>query len=170
VTLDRLWAGWRIPYLNQVTDPEAQDDDASCVFCRLLSSGEADEMTYVVWRDERFAAILNAYPYTSGHLLVMPVAHVADIEDVAPEDGGRLWAVVTDAARALRAAYHPEGLNLGVNLDRAGGAGVPGHFHVHVLPRWVGDTNFMTTVAEARVLPESLPDTYARLRAGWPVT
>jgi ATP adenylyltransferase len=167
VTFERLWAGWRIPYLEQVTDTESHDE--GCVFCRLLASDEPGESTYVVWRDDRFAVILNAYPYVSGHVLVMPVAHVADIEDLSTDHGAGLWGVVTTAARALRAAYRPEGLNIGVNLGRAAGAGVPGHFHVHVLPRWSGDTNFTTAIAEVRVLPESLPDTYARLCAAWPV-
>lgn len=162
MTLDRLWAGWRIPYLDHVT---GEEDDGACVFCRILASHEPGERTYVLWRDERFAVLLNAYPYVSGHVLVMPVAHVADIEDADPG----LWSVVTTAVRAMRAAYHPDGLNVGVNLGRAAGAGVPGHFHVHVLPRWSGDTNFTTTVAETRVLPESLPDTYAKLRSVWPV-
>ncbi|MGH9278662.1 MAG: HIT family protein [Acidimicrobiales bacterium] len=165
MTLDRLWAGWRIPYLNEVTAADDEDPERGCVFCRILASDEPGGKTYVVWRDDRFSVLLNAYPYVSGHLLVMPVAHVADIEDV---DVG-LWPVVTNAVRALRAAYEPEGLNIGINLGRAAGAGVPGHFHVHVLPRWSGDTNFLTTVAEVRVLPESLPDTYDRLRAAWPV-
>jgi ATP adenylyltransferase len=163
VTPSRLWAGWRIPYLEQVTGTEADDD--GCVFCGLLASEEPGEKTNIVWRDDGFAVFLNAYPYVSGHLLVMPVAHVPDIEDADPG----LWSVVTDAVRALRGAYGPDGLNIGVNLGRAAGAGVPGHFHVHVLPRWSGDTNFMTTVAEVRVLPEALPDTYEKVQAAWPV-
>ncbi|MCA1847176.1 MAG: HIT domain-containing protein, partial [Actinobacteria bacterium] len=111
---------------------------------------------------------LNAYPYTSGHLLVMPTRHVGDIEDLDGDEGAAVWATATAAVGALKAAYRPDGVNLGVNLGRSAGAGVPGHFHVHVLPRWNGDTNFMTTVAEARVLPEALPDTYAKVRDAWP--
>lgn len=167
MTFERLWAGWRSPYLSRVTDPDHDDD--GCVFCRLLASDEPEESTYVVWRNDRFAVLLNAYPYVSGHLLVMPVAHVADIEELRSDDGAGLWAVITDATRAVRTAYRPDGLNIGANLGRAAGAGVPGHFHVHVLPRWAGDTNFATAVAEVRVLPEALPDTYARLRAAWRV-
>jgi ATP adenylyltransferase len=161
--LARLWAGWRIPYLD-----EAVDDDEGCVFCRILASDDPPEKTYVLWRDERCAAVLNAYPYTSGHLMILPVRHAGELEDLADDEAARVWAVVTVAVRALKAAYSPEGLNVGVNLGRAAGAGVPGHFHVHCVPRWNGDTNFMTVLAEARVLPEALPSTYARLRAAWP--
>jgi len=158
VTLERLWAGWRSPYLAEVSR-----HDAGCVLCRVVEAP-----SQVVHRDDLVAVVLNAYPYTSGHLMVAPRRHVGEIEDLAPEEGAAVWAAVTDAVRALKAAYAPEGLNVGVNLGRPAGAGVPGHFHVHVLPRWNGDTNFMTTVAEARVLPEALPHTYARVRDAWP--
>jgi ATP adenylyltransferase len=164
--LARLWAGWRLPYLE--SDATDGGDDAPCVFCRILRSEEPPEKTYVVWRDERCAVVLNAFPYTSGHLMVMPVRHHADLEDLDGEEAFHLWEVVSSAVRALRAAYTPEGLNIGVNLGRAAGAGVPGHFHVHCVPRWNGDTNFMTVLAETRVLPEALPSTFERLRAAWP--
>jgi ATP adenylyltransferase len=165
--LDRLWAGWRGEYLAEVADAQQADDDA-CVFCRILGSGEPDDATYVVWRGERCAAVLNAYPYASGHLMVLPTRHVGELEDLRPEEGAEVWSATVAAVRALKAAYRPDGVNLGVNLGRAAGAGVPGHAHVHALPRWSGDSNFMTSVAEARVLPEALPTTWARLRAAWP--
>jgi len=164
VTLERLWAGWRSPYLDEALS----EPDDGCVFCRILASDEPAEKTYVVWRGDRCAVLLNAYPYTSGHLLVMPTRHVGEIEDLDGAEGAAVWATATAAVAALKAAYGPDGVNLGVNLGRSAGAGVPGHFHVHVLPRWNGDTNFMTTVAEARVLPEALPDTYAKVRDAWP--
>jgi ATP adenylyltransferase len=113
-------------------------------------------------------ALLNAYPYTSGHLMVMPTRHVAELEDLAPEEAGDIWEGVIAGVRAVKAAYKPDGANLGANLGRAGGAGVPGHFHMHVLPRWAGDTNFMTSVADARVLPEPLCESSDKLRANWP--
>lgn len=163
MTLGRLWAGWRGEYLET-----AGDGDDGCVFCRILASDEPAEATYVVWRDDRCAVVLNAYPYTSGHLMVMPVRHVAELEDLEGEESAALWAVVTRAVRVLKAAYRPEGLNLGANLGRAAGAGVPGHFHVHCVPRWNGDTNFMTTTAEVRVLPESLSATFHKVRDAWP--
>jgi ATP adenylyltransferase len=127
-----------------------------------------DDGNHVVWRGSLTAVILNAYPYTSGHVVVLPVRHVGEPEELSDEEGSALWSASVDAVRALRAAYSPDGLNLGSNLGRVAGAGVPGHFHVHVLPRWSGDSNFMTTVAEARVLPEALPVTLERLQRAWP--
>jgi ATP adenylyltransferase len=165
LSLERLWAGWRRPYVESAGD---EDGEAECVFCRILASDEPGDETYVVWRDDVSAAILNAYPYSSGHLMVMPVRHVGELEDLSEEEGVAIWRGVTRAVRALKDAYHPHGINIGVNLGRPAGAGLPGHFHVHALPRWSGDTNFMTTVAETRVLPESLPITYQKVRAAWP--
>jgi diadenosine tetraphosphate (Ap4A) HIT family hydrolase len=169
VTLERLWAGWRSEYVTRAADHDPDDRSTeNCVFCRILASDAPSEETNVVWRDDAVAAVLNAYPYTSGHLLVMPVRHVAELEDLGSEEGVALWSAVVGAVAALKAAYRPHGLNLGANLGRPAGAGIPAHFHVHCVPRWDGDTNFMTTVAETRVLPESLPDTLARIQEAWP--
>lgn len=166
--LERLWAGWRLPYLEASGADRHGGPEEACIFCRILGSDEVADQTSVVWRDDRCAAVLNAYPYTSGHLMVMPVRHVAELEACSPNEAARLWEVVGDAVVAVKAAYAPDGLNVGVNLGRAAGAGVPGHLHVHCVPRWAGDTNFMTTVAETRVLPEALSSTFTRLRAAWP--
>jgi ATP adenylyltransferase len=166
MTLGRLWAGWRAAYLDD--EGESGPGGDRCVFCAILSSGEPDEVTKVLWRGPLTLAVLNAFPYTSGHLMVMPRRHAAELEDLEPDEAAELWAAVTDGVRALKAAYRPDGINVGANMGRAAGAGVPGHFHVHLLPRWVGDTNFMTTVAEARVLPESLALAWERLRRVWP--
>lgn len=164
MSLERLWAGWRSDYVSSAID----DEEEGCVFCRILASDEPPEERYLLWRGRDCAAVLNAFPYTSGHLMVVPERHVGELEDVTGEEAAELWEAVADSVRALKGAFEPHGINVGVNLGRVAGAGVPGHFHVHVLPRWSGDTNFMTTVAEARVIPESLPDTYAKLRAAWP--
>lgn len=164
--LERLWAGWRGEYVESATGAGPGDE---CVFCRILASGQPDETTYIVWRGRASVAILNAYPYTSGHLMVMPTRHVADLETLDADEGQELWGALTSAVSAVKAAYAPGGLNVGANLGRAGGAGIPGHLHLHCLPRWSGDTNFMTSVAETRVLPEALPTTWSRLRAAWPV-
>jgi ATP adenylyltransferase len=137
------------------------------VLCHVTGPGDEREH-YVVWRGAAWAAVLNAYPYTSGHLMVAPNRHVGDLEELSGDETSALWGGVTLAVRAVKAAYHPDGVNVGLNLGRAAGAGVPGHLHVHVLPRWDGDTNFMTAVAEVRVMPEALPDTWAKLRAAWP--
>jgi ATP adenylyltransferase len=157
--VERIWAGWRNEY---VTGGDVYDD-AECVLCRVIEDG-----TYVVWRDDLVAVILNAFPYTSGHVMVLPVRHVGDVEDVSREEVGAVWSSVANSVRALKSAYSPDGLNMGANLGRVAGAGIPGHFHVHVLPRWSGDTNFMTTVAEARVMPESLDATLEKLKNAWP--
>jgi ATP adenylyltransferase len=134
------------------------------VFCRILGSGAPDDATYILWRDELTMAILNAYPYTSGHLMVMPVRHVGSLAGLTDAEADGVFAGVRRAAAAVEAAYEPEGMNVGINLGKAGGAGIPGHLHVHVVPRWNGDTNFMTAVAETRVLPESLQTTWSRIK------
>ena len=169
MTLERLWAGWRLEYIEAAgDDDDVAGESAGCVFCRILTSDDPPESTLVLWRDEACAVVLNAYPYTSGHLMVMPLRHVAELESLHEEEGAAIWAALTDAVTALKSAYPLDGLNVGANLGRAAGAGVPGHFHLHALPRWNGDTNFMTTVAEARVVPEALPLSYRRLREAWP--
>jgi ATP adenylyltransferase len=163
MSLDRLWAGWRGEYIATAGDP-----DIECIFCRILASGEPDETTHIVWRGEEVFGILNAYPYSTGHVMVMPYRHVADLEDLGAGEATGLWTGVTHAVQALKDAYGPEGVNVGLNLGRAAGAGVPGHLHVHAVPRWLGDSNFMTSVAEARVLPESLDVSAEKVRKAWP--
>jgi diadenosine tetraphosphate (Ap4A) HIT family hydrolase len=168
--LGRLWAGWRSEYIEEVTGSGPAAGRESCVFCAIFASGLPDEQTHIVWRHPAGSAlaILNAYPYCSGHLMVMPTRHEGALENLSRAESGAVWQGVSEAVRALKAAYRPDGLNVGANLGRAGGAGIPGHFHLHVLPRWGGDTNFMTTVADTRVLPEALSATAEKLRAAWP--
>ena len=164
--LDRLWAGWRGEYV--ATADDTNQDGEACVFCRILGSGLPDDETYVLWRGETVFAILNAFPYGSGHLMVLPLRHVGELDELDDDEADELFRTARTAVAAVKAAYQPAGFNLGANLGRAGGAGVPGHLHVHVLPRWLGDTNFMTSVAETRVLPESLADTWKKLTEAWP--
>lgn len=168
--LARLWAGWRLPYLESTTvEALVEEGEQACVFCRILASDEAAEDTYVVWRDHLCAVVLNAYPYTSGHLMIMPIRHVGELDELGSDgEAHDLWAAVTAGVGALKAAYRPEGINVGANLGKAAGAGVPGHLHVHLVPRWNADTNFMTSIAETRVLPESLDATWSRLTDSWP--
>ena len=180
--LDRLWAGWRSAYIasavearGEVAVAAAGNGDAGdavpatgSVFTRILASGLPDEETHIVWRGRLTFAILNAYPYTSGHLLVMPYREVGDLEDLTGEEHAELWSAVRDAVVAVKGAYRPQGINVGANLGAEAGAGVPSHLHIHVLPRWAGDTNFMTSIAQTRVLPEPLDDSWAKLRAAWP--
>ncbi len=168
MALEHLWAAWRADYMAGTTKAPTPTDGQGCVFCRILAGGEDDEERLVLWRGRHVFALLNLFPYTSGHLMVLPYRHVGEIEELESDEAAELWSGVTDAVVALKAAYGPEGLNLGANLGRAAGAGVLGHLHVHVLPRWFGDSNFMTPVAEARVVPEELSATARRLRAAWP--
>jgi ATP adenylyltransferase len=163
-----MWAGWRSGYIRSTATAPAPGDSSECIFCRIVKSGEPDEATYIVRRREECFAVLNAFPYTNGHLMVMPVRHIADLEDLEEEESACLWSLVTDAVRALKSAYAPDGINVGTNLGRAAGAGIPGHLHVQCLPRWFGDTSFMTSLADVRVLSEDLSETWARLREAWP--
>jgi ATP adenylyltransferase len=168
VTLEQLWAGWRHEYVARAGAAEKAGTDDACVFCRIVDSGPPSADNGVVWRGPLTLAVLNAYPYASGHLLVIPLRHVSTLEDMSPEESADLWETTRRAAAALAAAYDPDGLNVGANLGRAAGAGIPRHLHLHVLPRWSGDTNFMTTVAGVRVMPESLPESWRQLHAAWP--
>lgn len=172
--LERHWAGWRSDYITSAfagdADPAASggDEGEGSLFERILRSGAPDDATYVLTRREHAFAILSAYPYNSGHLMVLPNRAVADLEGLTPEESSEVWSLVQEAVLAIKAAYRPQGVNVGMNLGHAAGAGVPDHLHVHCLPRWFGDTNFITTVAEARVLPEPLSVSWERLRAAWP--
>jgi ATP adenylyltransferase len=171
--MGRLDASWRGEYISAATAAERADGSpaigsvAGCVFCTILASGRTDEANLIVRRERSVLAILNAYPYTSGHLMCMPVRHVAALADLSAEEQIDLWDAVRSATLALGRAYRPEGLNVGLNLGRAAGAGVPGHLHVHVVPRWNGDTNFMTAIAEVRVVPEALDVTWRKLTDAW---
>lgn len=167
MSLARLWAGWRSAYVATVDD-EPTGEGGGSVFARILASGRPDTETHIVWRGTTCFAILNAFPYCTGHTLVMPYREVAELGDLTADEHAELWTAATTAVAALRAAYRPEGVNLGMNLGRAAGAGVPTHLHIHVLPRWNGDTSFMTSVADTRVLPETLTDSAAKIRAAWP--
>lgn len=138
------------------------------MFERILHSGLPDDQSHIVRRGTRCFAILNAYPYGSGHLMVLPNRAVADLDGLEAEESSALWAMVQQAVRAIRSAYEPDGVNVGMNLGAAAGAGVPDHLHVHCLPRWWADTNFMTAIAETRVLPEPLDVSWAKLTDAWP--
>ena len=164
-TYERLWNGWRSVYVGSMPSTPA---GGGSVFARILRSGLSDEECNIVHRGERVFAILNAFPYSTGHTLVMPYREIADLEDLDADEAAELWVVVTDAVRAAKAAYSPGGINVGINLGKPSGGSVSEHLHVHVVPRWVGDGNFMTAIANTRMLPEALQDTAARLRAAWP--
>lgn len=168
--LERLWNGWRSTYVSSMSSPSPATGEAAepSVFTQLLCSGLPDTETHIVHRGELVFAIMNAYPYATGHLLVLPMREVPDLEALAPSEAAELWATVTEAVIAVKTAYRPEGINVGINLGRPAGGSVSQHLHVHVVPRWTGDANFMTAVANTRTLPEPLVDTAARVRAAWP--
>jgi ATP adenylyltransferase len=161
--LDRLWTPWRYQYISNAGGEE-KNDESSCVFCSIIADPSSDERNYVLQRAAHNFVILNLYPYTSGHLMIVPYEHSSELDTLPKETTDELMDLAKRAQSVLREAYHPEGMNFGMNLGRAGGAGVAGHVHLHALPRWVGDVNFMSTVGETRVLPEDLQMTYERLR------
>ena len=158
--MDRLWSPWRARYIASGVD--AQCD--SCVFCLIAQHPEDDETNFVLHRGQHGFVVLNLYPYISGHLMVVPYLHTSEFDSMAKEITDELMDLAKKSQTALREVYSPAGYNMGMNLGSAAGAGIVDHLHIHLLPRWSGDTNFMTTVGEARVLPEDLPTTYSKLR------
>ena len=165
--LERLWNGWRATYVQSLGTSEVPAGEGS-IFTRILASGMSDEEANIVHRGDTCFVILNAFPYSTGHALVLPYREVANLEDLDPVETAELWPTVTDAVRAIKTAYSPEGVNVGINLGRPAGGSVSEHLHVHAVPRWTGDANFMTAVANTRTLPEALVDTAAKLRTAWP--
>jgi ATP adenylyltransferase len=155
--MDHLWTPWRYQYVSTAAPHDA------CVFCAIAASSD-DSGNYVVLRAERNFALLNLYPYTSGHLMIAPYEHVANLSDAHPETLAELMRLTVRAETVLRQVYRPGGINLGMNLGQCAGAGIAGNIHMHVLPRWPGDASFMTTVGETRVLPEDLVATWKRLK------
>ena len=156
--MDYLWTPWRYQYIA-----DASKDDR-CIFCDAIAAND-DAKMLVVFRGAKNYIILNRYPYTAGHVMVVPYAHVADLAAADPEVLSEMMQLAQRVKVALEKSYHPQGYNLGMNLGRAAGAGVLGHLHLHVLPRWSGDSNFMTVVGETRVEPEDLATTYEKLRS-----
>jgi ATP adenylyltransferase len=156
----QLWAPWRLEYV------QAADEQDGCVFCLALEGG--DEERLVVRRGTAAFVLLNRFPYSSGHLLVAPARHVGGLAELEPEEAAEVHALTVDALAALRATYAPDGFNVGWNLGRVAGAGIVGHVHEHVVPRWGGDTNFMPVLADVKVVPEHLEATRRRLAKAWP--
>ena len=155
--MERLWTPWRMQYI-------AADKSEGCIFCAALAQ-QNDRETLILYRGRYAFVMLNKYPYSNGHLLVVPYAHTADLSTLDADAHGELMALLARAIEWLKTASRPEGFNAGLNLGKAGGAGVAAHLHFHIVPRWSGDTNFMTVTGETRVVPEWLDDTWSRLRA-----
>jgi ATP adenylyltransferase len=169
--LELLWSGWRATYVQSgglTAGVGGPGETHGSVFTRILASGLPDDETHIVHRGPWTFAIMNAFPYAVGHLLVLPYREVADLEDLTVDETLELWATVTAAVSALKVALRPTGINVGINLGQPAGGSVSRHLHVHVVPRWVGDANFMTATANTRTLPEALPATAAKLRSAWP--
>ncbi len=154
--MDRLWTPWRFEYLRKA------DSAPECVFCGKLRES-CDSENLLLFRGRNAFVILNLFPYTSGHLLVVANRHIASLAEATPEEAHDMIDLARICEKALRQEYHPDGFNMGFNLGRAAGAGVEHHLHMHVLPRWIGDSNFVSVVGETRVLPEELPATFRRL-------
>lgn len=162
--MDYLWTPWRYRYVSAAKGADGPDGEA-CVFCRILRSGAADRDALVVHRGARNFVLLNRYPYTSGHVMVIPYDHVSTLARASRETVDEMMRLTQRLEGLVRKLYAPDGVNLGMNIGRAAGAGVAGHIHMHVVPRWIADSNFVTVVGETRVLPEALADTWKRLQA-----
>ena len=155
--MKRLWASWRMKYISSA------DKQPGCAFCEALKKEDSAE-NLIVHRGKNSLIILNKYPYTSGHLMVAPLVHVANIEELDAETGNEIFQLITHSTTTLKMVYQPEGFNIGANLGQAAGAGIPGHLHFHIVPRWNGDTNYMSTIGEIRVIPEDIEITYKRIK------
>jgi ATP adenylyltransferase len=159
--MDLLWAPWRMAYVRGAGQP------VGCLFCSVLASAD-DTGQGILTRAPSALLMLNAFPYAPGHLMTATVRHVASPEDLDAAESHDLWRLTQQALVALRAEYRPDGFNVGANVGRAAGAGVEGHLHLHIVPRWAGDTNFMPVVGAVKVMPESLEETFRRLRPRFP--
>ena len=155
----QLWAPWRLEYVSKA------DEEDGCVFCRALEGD--DEERLVVRRGQRAFVLLNKFPYSSGHLMVAPARHVGEFGALEPDEVAEIHALAARGIDVLKDTYHPEGFNLGWNLGRVAGAGVVDHVHLHVVPRWSGDTNFMPVLADVKVIPEHLAESRRRLAEAW---
>ena len=160
LSMNHLWSPWRMSYINDLKTENV------CVFCHVLQ--EADSLdNLIIHRGETAYVILNRYPYTSGHLMVVPFEHKPNLEDLNQHTRFEIVEMVTDCIHVLKVHYRAQGFNVGANIGSAAGAGIPKHFHFHIVPRWDGDTNFISAIGETRVVPEALGDTYQRICEAW---
>jgi ATP adenylyltransferase len=156
--MDYLWTPWRYAYVSGI------EKTTGCVFCDLPRTGD-DAKALIVYRGQHCYVVLNSYPYTAGHVMIVPFGHLDQLQKLPVEAAHEMMYLAQRMEHVLRQLYSPDGINIGINIGKAAGAGVAGHIHMHALPRWVADANFMTVVGETRVLPESLETTYARIKA-----
>lgn len=158
--MKHLWSPWRMNYIAN------HKKEADCVFCHAQAMSDGEE-NLIALRGKLSYVILNRFPYTSGHLMVIPFEHVSTLEELDAETRAEMMELTSRSMTVLRGLYKPHGFNMGANIGEAAGAGVLGHVHIHIVPRWVGDTNFMSSVGETRVLPETLEETYRRVKAAF---
>jgi ATP adenylyltransferase len=158
--VERLWSPWRLEYITNTSPSQPQN---ACIFCEAQKNPAHDAQSLIVYRGLHNFVILNKYPYTSGHLMIAPNSHLGHLSAAPKEVTDEMMDLLKRSQKALIDVYNPEGFNIGMNLGKVAGAGVADHLHVHILPRWGGDTNFMSTVGETRVLPEDLSVTYQKL-------
>ena len=161
--MERMWSPWRSEHIERVTEPNAQPSDGPSIFSRLAQE-EQDEQNLILWRGRHTFVIMNRYPYNNGHLMIVPFREVEAYDALTPAEQTEVAHVIGRCLGWLRRTLNPEGFNVGMNIGQAGGAGIPHHLHLHVVPRWQGDTNFMPVVASVKVIPEALDATYAKLR------
>ena len=189
--MDRLWTPWRYDYITRAEDSsrpgvpaalsawsDSGAEDTHCVFCNMIAAvdyaiahgmarEDAEKAAHLLAREPSCFLCLNAFPYTTGHILIVPYRHLDSLAALPPGEAQEMISLAQRVESVLRAVYHPSGMNFGINLGQAGGAGIANHIHMHALPRWVGDTNFITVTAGTRVLPEDLDTTWARIRQAW---
>jgi len=157
--MERLWSPWRMEYI-------VSRKGEGCIFCDKMADSD-DQANYILHRGETCYVMLNLYPYNNGHLMVSPYRHVPSLEQLEQNELTEMMLLVNRSLKALREAMYPNGFNIGINIGKAAGAGIEGHVHIHVVPRWHGDTNFMPTLSRTRVIPELLEETYRKLKAVW---
>jgi ATP adenylyltransferase len=189
--MERLWTPWRYEYVSRAKDsarpgvpnalsawPGSETENRDCVFCNMIAAIDhavatgmppevAEKAAHLLVRGRSCFLCLNAFPYATGHILIVPYRHIDSLVALPPEDAGEMMALAQRVESVLRAVYNPGGMNFGLNLGEAGGAGIADHLHMHALPRWIGDTNFMTVTADTRVLPEALDTTWTKIRRVW---
>jgi ATP adenylyltransferase len=156
--MDYLWTPWRYAYVSSA------EKATGCVFCDAVNAGD-DKKVGIVYRGQNCFIILNTFPYTPGHVMIVPYAHLDELRKLPPEDAHEMMDLSQRMESVLRTLYTPDGINLGMNIGKAAGAGIAGHIHMHVLPRWVADANFVSVVCETRILPETLEETWKRMKA-----
>ena len=161
--MNHMWSPWRSQHISE-RRPKKENGSDESVFSRLVRE-DKDEENLILWRGKWVFVIMNLYPYNNGHLMVVPYREIANYEDLTTDEQVEVARTIEYCIKWLKTALQPEGFNVGMNLGKAGGAGIPRHLHVHVVPRWSGDTNFMTAVGEIKVIPEALEDTYRKIKA-----